>query len=48
MKLPSLCDKYGDVEDALRLIETAQRETDMRRHFGTWYGYELFVARRGE
>jgi hypothetical protein len=46
-KLPSLYDKYADDEDALRLLETAQCEIDMRRRFGTWYGYAFFVARRG-
>jgi SAM-dependent methyltransferase len=44
-KLPSLYDTYADDEDALGIIETAQREIEMRRRFGNWYGYEFFIGR---
>jgi ubiquinone/menaquinone biosynthesis C-methylase UbiE len=44
-KLPSLSDKYAGDEDARPILETAQREIDMRRRFGTWYGYAFFVGR---
>ena len=47
-KLPSLYEKYAGDEDARSIIETAKREIDMRRRFGTWYGYEFFVGRRVE
>ena len=45
-KLPSLYDKYAGDENALSMIELTKREMDMRRRFGTWYGYEFFVGRR--
>ncbi|ETW92686.1 MAG: hypothetical protein ETSY1_42575 [Candidatus Entotheonella factor] len=44
-KLPALYNKYRGDEDALGIIETTKREIDIRRHFGTWYGYEFFVGR---
>lgn len=44
-KLPSLLDTYAGDEDALQLIESTQREIDMRRRFGNWYGYAFLVGR---
>lgn len=44
-KLPALYDTYTNDEDALGIIETTQREIEMRRRFGNWYGYEFFIGR---
>ena len=47
-KLPSLNQKYAGNEDALGIIENTRSEIDMRRRFGSSYGYEFFVGRRAE
>jgi ubiquinone/menaquinone biosynthesis C-methylase UbiE len=47
-KLPSLDEKYASNGNARRILDTAKREIDMRRRFGTWYGYAFFVGRRVE
>jgi ubiquinone/menaquinone biosynthesis C-methylase UbiE len=47
-KLPSLYNKYAADEKALSMIEIAKREIDLRRRFGSWYGYEFFVGQRVE
>ena len=45
-KLPALCDKYAGDDEALGVIETTEREIDIRRRFGDWYGYAFFVGRK--
>ncbi len=45
-KLPSLYEKYAGDKEALSVIETTEREIEMRRRFGNFYGYEFFVGRR--
>jgi hypothetical protein len=47
-KLPLLKEKYAGDEDALSIIEITGCEIDMRRRFGSWYGYEFFIGRRIE
>ncbi|ETW94290.1 MAG: hypothetical protein ETSY1_35545 [Candidatus Entotheonella factor] len=47
-KLPSLNERYASDEDAISIIEITECEIDMRRRFGSWYGYEFFVGRRAE
>jgi ubiquinone/menaquinone biosynthesis C-methylase UbiE len=47
-KLPSLYERYTGDEDALSIIEITRCEIEMRRRFGSWYGYEFFVGRRVE
>ena len=44
-KLPSLYEKYAGDKGALSVIETTEREIEMRRRFGNCYGYEFFVGR---
>ena len=44
-KLPALRARYADDEAALELIDATQREIDMRRQYGDYYGYEYFVGR---
>ena len=44
-KLPSLYETYVGDEAALRLVETTEREIDLRRRFGAGYGYAFFVGR---
>ena len=43
-KLPSLSDRYAGDQQALGVIEMTRREIDIRRRFGTWYGYVFFVG----
>ncbi len=47
-KLPSLDELYAGDEEARSIIERTRCEIDMRRRFGSWYGYEFFVGRRVE
>ncbi|WP_299322247.1 class I SAM-dependent methyltransferase [Parasphingopyxis sp.] len=44
-RLALLDRKYADDAEALGVIATSKREIEMRRRFGTAYGYEFFVAR---
>ncbi len=45
-KLPLLREKYAGDREALGVIDTTQREIEMRRRFGDSYGYEFFVGRK--
>jgi ubiquinone/menaquinone biosynthesis C-methylase UbiE len=45
-KLPSLREKYSADKQAMSLVDSADREIEMRRRFGQWYGYEFFVVRK--
>ncbi len=44
-KLPTLRERYAGDDAALGIIATTEREIDMRRRFGDWYGYAFFVGR---
>lgn len=46
-KFPQLLEKYADDETGLAVVEMAREEQRIRRDFGSSYGYEFFVARRG-
>jgi hypothetical protein len=46
-KLPALKLKYAGDEEALRIIAASEAEIDIRRRFGRAYGYQFFVARKG-
>jgi ubiquinone/menaquinone biosynthesis C-methylase UbiE len=45
-KLPSLRERYAGDREALGIIDTTEREIEMRRRFPDWYGYEFFVCRK--
>ena len=45
-KLPSFREKYSADEQAMILVDSANREIEMRRRFGQSYGYEFFVAQK--
>jgi ubiquinone/menaquinone biosynthesis C-methylase UbiE len=45
-KLPSLRERYAGDREALGIIDTTEREIEMRRRFPNWYGYEFFVGRK--
>ena len=45
-KLPSLRARYAGDHEALRVVEATEREIDLRRRFGDWYGYVFFIAQR--
>lgn len=46
-KLPALRDKHRGDDDALRVVDSAAREIEVRRKFPDAYGYEFFIGRRG-
>jgi len=45
-RLPALESKYAGKAESLGVIATARQEIEMRRRFGSSYGYEFFVVRR--
>ena len=45
-KLPSLREKYAADDQATAMVDSNEREIEVRRRFGAWYGYEFFVARK--
>ncbi len=45
-KLPALRARYAGDRSARALLDTTEREIELRRRFPDWYGYEFFVARR--
>ena len=45
-KLPSLKEKYTGDEEALGVIAMTEAEIDMRRRFGSSYGYQFFIGRK--
>ena len=45
-KLPSLKAKYTGDEEALGVIAMTEAEIDMRRRFGSSYGYQFFIGRK--
>jgi len=45
-RLPLMRKIYKGNDAALRIIETTEREIDLRRRYSDWYGYEFFVARK--
>ena len=47
-RLPALESKYAGEAASLKVIAAARREVEIRRRFGSSYGYEFFVARKAE
>ena len=45
-KLPGLRARFAGDAAALGVVETTQREIDIRRRFADCYGYRFYVARR--
>jgi ubiquinone/menaquinone biosynthesis C-methylase UbiE len=45
-KLPSLRKRCAGDGGALSIIDRTERESEMRRRFADWYGYEFFVGRK--
>jgi len=45
-KLPALRERYAGDGEAQGVIDSTEREIEMRRRFADWYGYEFFVGRK--
>lgn len=45
-KLPRLKKQFKDNHIALDIVESTEREIEMRRQYGEWYGYEFLVGRK--